>query len=362
MRYEPDYTVVPGETLGERLIELGMDQRELAMRLEISTKCVSQIINGKAPITHKTAIGLERVTGVPSHVWNNLEMNYRAALASIADQDQQISKADHDWLRRIPTAELVRRGAIDCPSNKDAIFKAVLEFFGVVSRQAWNALWAEYREAATWRRSSCFESHPGPTATWLRLGELEAQRIRCALFDKAVFQKALVEIRKLTVSDLKECQPELVRLCSQAGVAVVFVPSIRGCPASGVTRWLTPDKALIQLSLRYKSDDHFWFSFFHEAGHILHDPKKLITIDEPSQDYDEVEARANSFAANHLIPAAQEEAMRQCRTEQSIKSFAKRIGIAPGIVVGRLQHDGQIRRNQFNHLKRRFQMEATNAG
>ena len=89
-------------------------------------------------------------------------------------------------------------------------------------------------------------------------------------------------------------------------------------------------------------------------------PQREISLSRVVGTY--TSARANSFAANHLIPAAQEEAMRQCRTEQSIKSFAKRIGIAPGIVVGRLQHDGQIRRNQFNHLKRRFQMEATNAG
>ena len=126
MRYEPDYTVVPGETLGERLIELGMDQRELAMRLEISTKCVSQIINGKAPITHKIAIGLERVTGVPSHVWNNLEMNYRESLASIADQDQQISKRSiHDFddfaldMVNLKAAELVGKAGFTADDFED---------------------------------------------------------------------------------------------------------------------------------------------------------------------------------------------------------------------------------------------------
>lgn len=357
LRYEPDYAVPPGETLAERLAELGMDQRELALRLELSPKCVNQIVQGKAPITHETAIRLERVTGVPGHVWNNLEMNYRAGLARIADHKRLQSRADLDWLATIPTRELLARGKIEPQPDKPSLLRAVLAFFGVSSREAWVALWDKYRAAASWRKSPCFEAHQGVTATWLRLGELDAQEIRCSAFDKNRFTEALGETRSLTTAGPKTFQPRTIELCAQAGVALVFVPEVKGCPASGATRWLTPDKALIQLSLRHKSDDHFWFSFFHEAGHILNDPKKSISIEEPNQDDSDREEKANRFATDYLIPQSEAASLRGLRTAPAVRAFAEGIGIAPGIVVGRLQHEGLIRHSQLNGLKARFVWE-----
>ncbi|NLW86663.1 MAG: ImmA/IrrE family metallo-endopeptidase [Planctomycetes bacterium] len=362
LRYEPDYALAPGETLAERLDELDMDQRELAIRLRMSAKCVNQMIRGKAPITHETAIKLERVTGIPSHVWNNLEMNYRSALARLEDHKRLGVDADWEWLKTIPTKELIARHVFEEPSDRNGLLNAVLEFFGVANRQAWEAVWNENRAAAAWRKSVCFDSHPGPTATWLRLGELQAQGIRCEPFDKVKFVDALAEIRKLTAAGPEVFGPKMIELCAQAGVALVFVPEIKGCPASGAARWLTPEKALIQLSLRYKSDDHFWFSFFHEAGHILHDPKKSISIDEPNQDGGEREMKANRFAADYLIPPAEVASLRQLRTVADITAFARRIGVAPGIVVGRLQHDGRIRRFQFNNLKVKLVWKTLKAG
>jgi addiction module HigA family antidote len=177
LRYEPDYAVPPGVTLGERLADLDMDQRELSKRLDLSPKCVNQIIQGKAPITQETAIKLERVTGVPALVWNNLEMNYRAGLARIADQERLQTRANMEWLKMIPTKELVSRGVFQQPSDELGLLRAVLDFFGVASPEDWVTVWKEYQAAASWRKSSCFEASRGATATWLRLGEREAQGI-----------------------------------------------------------------------------------------------------------------------------------------------------------------------------------------
>ncbi|MFN8491179.1 MAG: hypothetical protein U0350_26520 [Caldilineaceae bacterium] len=38
-----------------------------------------------------------------------------------------------------------------------------------------------------------------------------------------------------------------------------FVPELAQLRVCGATRWLTPNKALLQLSLRYKTNDHLWF-------------------------------------------------------------------------------------------------------
>src|SRR5439155_25054535 len=116
----------------------------------------------------------------------------------------------------------------------------------------------------------------------------------------------LAEIRDLTMwDDVGTAADRLVELCASAGVAVVFVGEIGKTRASGAARWLTPTKALIQLSLRHKSDDHLWFSFFHEAAHILLHSKKETFIHEGQNGphpVEELELEADAFATNGLIP------------------------------------------------------------
>ena len=143
---------------------------------------------------------------------------------------------------------------------------------------------------------------------------------------------------------------------AEAGVAVVFVPSLPKTGVSGATRWMNANKAIIQLSLRYRTNDHLWFTFFHEAGHILLHGKKDLFLEYKNGLDDEKEQQANQFAQNELIP---EKAMNQFisqgdLTKNSIKAFAKEVGIAPGIVVGQLQHRDLINYQTFNDLKQTY--------
>ena len=347
--FEPDYAVPPGKTLRETIDTLNMKQRELAVRTGLTPKTINLIAKGRAPITPDTAVLLERVTGVPARMWNNLESNYREQLAKI--EDRRRLEADLDWLKCIPTRELIDRGVIDEQPDKPALLQAVLRFFGVSSSQAWRNLWMH--PAGAWRKSKCFRNKPGATATWLRLGELEALKIKTKPYHPEKFKGALHQIRRLTVERPSVFGPRMQELCAGAGAALVFVPQIKGCPASGVTRWLTPDKALLQVSLRYGTNDHFWFTFFHEAGHILNDPKKEVFIETGHGD-EPREEQANRFAANHLVPQARADELPGLITRANVIAFAKSIGIAPGIVVGRLQKEGIIGPSYLNELKQRF--------
>lgn len=131
-----------------------------------------------------------------------------------------------------------------------------------------------------------------------------------------------------------------------------------GTHLSGAARWLNPQKALIQLSLRHKSNDHFWFSFFHEAAHILKHAKKQVYLDDVKSGNTDLEEDADAFARNFLIPSkAYREFCQSGRfTTTTVRSFAKRMGIAPGIVVGRLQHDRLIAFSSLNSLKQKFEL------
>jgi hypothetical protein len=152
------------------------------------------------------------------------------------------------------------------------------------------------------RRSRCFESRPGDAAAWIRQGELQAQQIECAPFDKTRFSAALEEIRPLTREESVVFEPRMKQLCANAGVAVALVREMKKVPWNGATKWLTPNKAMILLSLRGKGEDKFWFSFFHEAGHVLKDKKKGLFINDESNG-DLSEKKADAFAAETLIPA-----------------------------------------------------------
>ena len=345
-KYEPDYAVPPGATLQETIDGLGIDQRELAVRTGLSAKHINQVIKGDATITHDTAIRLERITGVPARMWNNLEANYREQLARLAQRKRL--EDDLEWLSTIPTKELIARGIIAETEDQITLLESVLSVFGVASVDAWKEGWTMPQFA--FRKSLAFDGKIGAMATWLRLGELEAHKVECQPYDRSVFRKNLDEIRKLTLETPKVFVQGMTELCSNSGVALALVPEIKRAPVSGAAKWLTPNRAMICLNLRGKCNDRFWFTFFHEAGHVLEDSKKETYIDVDYAD-DPRERNANQFAATILIPAEFDKQLRSLTTYDSVLRFAARIRVDPGIVVGRLQCEKIIRYDQFNGLE-----------
>ncbi len=352
-QFVPDYVVPPGETLLETLETIGMSQAELADRTGRPRKTINEIIKGKTAITPETALQLERVLGVPASFWNNLERNYQETLARLNEQ-QKLQKQSK-WLKKLPVALLVKNGWIKGYKDKIHQLQEVLNFFGVASPEQWTTRWLGAQ--VSYRRSTVFQSDPYAIASWLRAGELIAQKIECKPFDASRFKNALYEIRKVTNKPPDVFQSEVVRLGAECGVAVAFVPELPKIRASGATWWMNPNKAVIQLSLRYKRDDQLWFSFFHEAGHILLHGKKEVFIEGDSRDSKEDEA--NRFASDILIPPKKYEQFIQTGrcSRAAIQKFASEMGITPGIVVGRLQHDRKIDHSFCNDLKKRFQWE-----
>lgn len=330
--YEPDYAVAPGETLREVMESLDMSQVELARRTDLTVQTLNRISKGEQPISYETANRLELVTSVPARIWNNLESKYREQLAKVAEREQL--RNGLDWLKLIPTKELLNRGEIEPQADNVLLLRETLGFYGVSSVEAWHSIWDEPAVAA--RRSACFESQPGPASAWIRMGERKAQKIKCAPYDSARFKEAIATIRTLTSSEPEIFEPEMKLCCAEAGVAVSLVPELKKVPWNGATRWLSPSKAMILLNLRGKGEDKFWFSFFHEASHVLHDNKKDLFINDGSEN-DPREQRANAFAADVLIPKEWNESIRAASSAATLRQIAGKLGIAPGIVAGRYQ-------------------------
>jgi HTH-type transcriptional regulator / antitoxin HigA len=294
---------------------------------------------------------------VPAHFWLNRESLYQADLAR-RNEEQQL-ESHTEWAKKFPIADLKKAGFLPKEATGVRLVQELLRFLGVATPALWES------RAAAYRRSQHYKSDQPALDAWLRVGELRAAAIECKPYESERFLDALRTARALTHEHPKVWQPEITGALANAGVALVIIDTFQGARAHGATRWLSPNKALIQLSLRYHWEDVFWFSFFHEAAHVLLHRKKGIFVDgleltesAALEDDLRLEEEANRWAARFLIPPEYEPQLRSLRPSE-ISAFAGELGITPAIVVGRLQHEGLVPYSESKKWKRRLQFVET---
>ena len=337
--FEPNYVVPPGWILEEALEERHMSQAELARRTGLSPRYISRVIRGQSPITADAAWKIERATGINARMWNNLERGYREDLFRLSEEESL--RRQLGLLDQVPVSAMVAMGLLTKRAKPVQRLKETLAFFGVADQKAWERVWSRNLEAS-FRNTSPKPTERGALAVWLRLGERQVREIPSEPWDKDRFRAALTRARRLTVERNPAVWiPQLVAECARAGVVLVSVPDVRGVAAKGAARWLSPDRALIQLRNHYRWSDVFWFSFFHEAKHILDEAKRPIFLNcsHPAPRRDQAEDAADAFARRFLIPPPRDQKLGDLRTTAEAESFAGDLGVHPGIVVGRLQHD-----------------------
>ena len=353
-RYEPDYAVLPGQVLKERLDAHGITPAELARRCGRSAKLISEIVAGKAPIEPRTALQFEKVLGVDADVWLGIEKDYRLHRIRAAAAAENAAAAA--WSRSFPVGELAKRGVIGRRATGGRAVSELLSFFGVASVDVWKTWYGE--SSVAYRRSPSFESDTFALAAWRRLGEIDAGGQTCADYRESEFKQALRQVRRLTRTTSSTTVDDTRKLCNDAGVALALVKPLPRTRVSGAAWWLSARRPVIALSARHRTDDHLWFSLFHEAAHVLLHGKRDVFVDGMNDDGTTgVETEANDWASNFLVPRA---AWRRfvdggAYRAAEVRRFADEQGIAPGIVVGRLQHAGRVPWNSLlNRLKVRL--------
>lgn len=327
----------PGDTIIETIEYIKMSQVELAERMGKTPSKINDLISGKEPITMATALQLEKVLGIDAQFWLNREMLYREKLSRL-EQEKELNECK-EWLRMQPIKELKACGYLKSEKIDSTMVEECLKFYGVVAPSQWESLYVDQYVSASFRRSSAYKSTLGGLAAWLRIGEIEMRKRKLISYNKEIFKKSLLEIRNLVRHHPEDFALQLQKYCSNAGVAVVYTICIPKAPISGVARWVGGNP-LIQLSDRYKSNDHFWFSFFHEAGHILLHGKKDVFV----EDLDEYEANpekeieADGFANKFLLPVDITAELPSNITERDIRQIARKYNTHAAIVLARLQH------------------------
>jgi HTH-type transcriptional regulator/antitoxin HigA len=355
--FQPDWFSKPGDTLLSLMEQRELTTEALARKLGCERSVVEGILSGAVAVDEKLAGGLSKHVGGTPSFWRARQTKYLEALSRTASAVPK--ERGSEWIRQFPHRDIANYGWVDRNAKQDELIQAYLAYFGVNTPQEWSDRYERSMHETAFRTSPTFNSKVGAISAWLRRGELEAAAVPCAAWHPERLRKSIEEIRVLTKTrSLGYFLPRVRKFCAEAGVAVVFVRAPSGCRASGATRFISRNKAMVILSFRYLSDDHFWFTFFHELGHLLLHKASMTFIDGEPGISGELEAEANSFAADVLIPPGRrDELMDLPAKSDRIIRYAVSVGVSAGIVVGQMQHSDVIRPNQMNFLKRRFNWE-----
>lgn len=331
----------PGDSILETLEYIKMSQVELAKRMGKTPSKINDIISGKEPITVATALQLEKVLGIDAQFWLNREINYREKLIRI-EQDEALEECV-DWLNQQPIKELKKCGYIKSDKIGTAMVSECLQFYAVDTPVQWESLYVGDYAKTSFRRSQAHAIALGSMAAWLRIGEIEMRKMNLPDYDKDKFKLTLKQVKQLVKDHPEDFAIQLQQLCWKAGVAIVYTLSLPQAPISGATRWLGGNP-LIQLTDRYKSNDQFWFTFFHEAGHIfLHGKRDVFIENFEGYEPEKVkEDEADEFSAEWLLPKSFLKELQEEITEKEVRRVARLYDTHPAIVVGRLQNLGKV--------------------
>ena len=297
--YVPQSVPPPGEVLAEKLQEMGMGPKEFALRTDKPEKTIIAVLNGESSITADMAVRFENVTRIPVSYWLNHQRGYDEFVAR-EKRKKAIDQAV-PWAKKFPLAEMIRKGWLPAITGMKEKTVRLLDFFAFSTHHAWEDYYFKQQLKVAFRISLKKINEPYAISVWLRKGEIQAEELRAKSYSSKNFKNALAEIKILMNEKSEDFFKRLQEICLEAGVKVVHTPRLSKAAISGSTRWMK-NTPLIQLSGQLKQNPPFWFTFYHEAGHILLHGKKDIFLEKVEySDKDlEKENEADAFAGKWL--------------------------------------------------------------
>lgn len=337
----------PGATIKEQLNDRGMSQKEFAARMDMSEKHISKLINGDVQLTPETAVRLEMVLGIPAKFWNNLEAIYREKI--VKAEAENAMDADSEIAKKFPYSEMAKFGWV--PVTRDAKEKVVnlRKYFEIVEL---SLLGSDQITRIACRRLAITEKSDLALMAWVQEAKIKARDIQTAPINIKGLIATMPEIRKMTVLKPKDFCPQIKKCLADCGIALIFLPHLTGSFLQGAS-FMAGNKIVVGLTARGKDADKFWFSLFHELAHIV-----LGHVGQSNGISEDDEREADKWSGDTLITSEDFETFKRNRdySERSVLQFAKGQGIAPGIVVGRMQLEGIIKYSMMNHLKEKYEI------
>ena len=350
----PDWVSPPGDTILSILEERELTVEQFAYQIGRPASVAQKLLDGKHTIDSILARQLTLTLGASDSFWLAREYDYRASVSEVKAPSASTLES---LLDKLPIRDMQKFGWIAKGNSKEDKIAEFLSFFNVSTLAQWQGKYEHAFQKAAYRRSFAHTTCEYATTAWLRQGEIETEGDDVAKWCTETLKEQIQHMKRLTwYKSPSLFLPKLKEMLAESGVKFAIVRSPKGCTSSGAVRILPDGTPHLQLSFRYLSDDQFWFSLFHEIGHLILHYDYMPIVEQPDLAEDECETEANTFAVHTIIPMEhQEEFLTLGGSRFPIISFAKKIGVAPGLIVGQLQHQGLIRYNQMQHLKRRYQ-------
>lgn len=358
--FEPHWASPPGDTISRLAAAGNVSIHDLAERIGFEEEVFSGVMEGRVQICDEIADALSSELGASRQFWIERYNQFLGDKARVAGSAP--TETLSTWGHSFPVRALRELGWLPKGSRGERLSGDILHFFGCASISDWNERYSAGIGQVAFRTSFAFEADEMATLAWLRIGELQAENLNLAKFSASDFKKRLPELKKLCALKRPDLFfPKLQKACAENGVGLVSSKAPKGCRASGATWTSNNGNPIILLSFRYLSEDHFWFTFFHEGAHVVLHGTDHISLDggDPSPLGASVfEYEADTFAQDVLFPAdLRNEMLNALPNRPQARRIARRAGVTPGIIVGQLQKAGVLQQHQFNDLKRRYKWE-----
>ena len=352
----PDLLIHPGETISDILEERSLTQKELAERAGVSEPFLSDVIRGKKDISKSLAMGLEYALGVRSSFWLNLQANYDAELLSlqeeetVQEEEKEVLKTIHEVVRFLFFFSLIPK---DLKEKKEIL--QLRYFFKVSSLLGLRRL----APAGAFRMSGTAAVNNDVLGAWLCMCKVLGENSNSLNnFDATKTGRLIGELKGFMCNAKGDIIRALPELLSQYGIDFSVVHNFRGAPVHGYIEREKNGTYQMVLTIRGSYAYIFWFSLFHELGHIvngdLNRTGRLIDTDAGANS--ERETRADRFAEDALLdPDSYKEFIKKGDYSlTAIRNYAKSQSVPAFIAIGRLQKDKLIPWNRFTRYKPKY--------
>lgn len=338
--------IPPGETMKEQLQDRNMSQKEFALRMGMTEKHISRLINGEVHLTVETARKLELVFGVPAQFWCNLESTYREKILLIKEEKRM--DIDIEITKKFPYQEMAKQGWVIETTRGNERARNLKKYFEVVHL-------AKLQDGLIPERITCqklltTEKNYYTLIAWAQKAKLEGRKIKTLPVDIKKIVQILPEIRALSILSPEEFCPKLQLALASCGIATVFLPAYGKTIMHGVT-FYDGKKIILGLTVDKESADIFWLNLFCELAHII-----LGHLEKNNRFLIENKKEAEEYSENVLIPKKDFETYidNGHLTRESIVEFAKKEGIEPSIVLSMLQKGGYVKKGSYKSLIKQY--------
>ena len=349
----------PGYYIADIIEDMGISQAEFAARMGTTTKTLSQLLNGRANISNDLAKKLSVMMGTSAEVWQRLQNKYDQKLIEIQcakDFDEQ-----KELVKQIDYRFFVDVVGLPKTKNTEEKITVLCSFFKVSDLRI--MLRPDFMVNFRSGTSDKSEKKVINSRAWIQTAMNIAKTIETEPYNAQKLKENLPELRDMTIQSPEIFLPRMRKIFAECGVAFVLLPHLKNSGVNGAVKWVNNERVVLAMNNRGLDADKFWFSLFHEIKHVLQQKIKTVFISSSVKemvDYNKtLEDEADKFASDYLIPPNElrKFAPTQYTSDNEIIEFAESIGIHPGIVAGRLQHEKIIPQSRCSKLKDKYTIE-----